>query len=133
MAALDLGFGGFLEKFEEHFGRGWTKALLTLIGLAIASVCIGIVWQYLVAPVLTFFQAPGHLESLARITLAGASIASGATIALRIYDWHQGRKLNPRATSREDLKARVKATEELLDALEAKRREELRSRRQKRD
>lgn len=48
---MDLGFGAFLERFEEHFGKGWAKFMLVLIGLAIVSVCASVVWTTLVWPI----------------------------------------------------------------------------------
>ena len=37
--AMDFGFGAFLEKFEEYFGRGMTRALMALIGIFITVFC----------------------------------------------------------------------------------------------
>jgi hypothetical protein len=48
---MDLGFGGFLEKFEDHFGGGLTKALLILIGLTVATLCGSVLWTYLLLPI----------------------------------------------------------------------------------
>ena len=128
---MDFGFDGFLSKFEEHFGKGWTRALLLVIGLAAASFCIGVIWQYLVAPVVAFLQVPGRLAAVARIAVAGATLTTGATLGLRFYDWYLGRKLSSRGRSRAALDAQIKATEALLEALD-KRAAERRDRREKR-
>jgi hypothetical protein len=53
-AVMDLGFGGFLEKFEDHFGRGWTKAFLVLIGAAVVTICASTVWALFLHPVAVF-------------------------------------------------------------------------------
>jgi len=72
-AVMDLGFGGFLEKFEDHFGRGLTKALLILIGLAVAAMCGSVIWTYLLKPIAELLPDPGNRSSeayqFAKLTL----------------------------------------------------------------
>lgn len=54
---MDLGgFGGFIEKFEEYFGRRATRWLLATMGAAIFAVCLGAVWQWLAAPIFAAFE-----------------------------------------------------------------------------
>ena len=48
---VDFGLAGFLDKFEERFGKRATTALLALIALAIASVCINTFYGMAVRPV----------------------------------------------------------------------------------
>lgn len=114
---MDFGFDGFLDKFEQHFGKFLTKLLLLLIGLAITAVCIGIIWQYLVAPVVAFFGVPGRVEAFARIVTIGAAISSGSLFALRIYDRHLSRKVAARGGTRAEIKRRIEATERRLETL----------------
>ncbi|HET9458771.1 MAG TPA: hypothetical protein VFO51_02165 [Sphingomicrobium sp.] len=56
--AMDLGFGGFLEKFENHFGSSVTKVLLVLIGLAVAVLCGSVIWAYLLLPIAQMIPDP---------------------------------------------------------------------------
>jgi hypothetical protein len=130
---MDFGFDGFLEKFEQHFGRGLTKALLLLIGLAITAACLGVIWQYLISPILAFFQVPGRSEMIAKIAVAGSTVMAGALVALRLYDWYLGRRIDRSAEAREALADRMRATEAVLDALERDRREKLKRSRELRD
>lgn len=114
---MDFGFDGFLDKFEQHFGKAATKCLLLLIGMAIAAVCIGLIWQWLISPVLTFLQAPGRMEAIGRILVAGATISTGALIAIRFYEVFLGGKLGRREAARIALNERIRVTEELTKAL----------------
>ena len=116
---MDFGFDGFLNKFEEHFGKGWTKFLLILIGLAVSSLCLGAIWRYLFSPILGFFEVPGRLEMIARIVVTGAAITSGLLIAVRTYDWLL-RKSAERLGPSETLRIRIEATERILEALKRK-------------
>ncbi len=50
---VDFGLAGFLEKFETRFGQKATTALLFLIGLAIASVCINTFYSMAIRPVFS--------------------------------------------------------------------------------
>lgn len=51
---MDFGFGAFLEKFEDHFGRAATKFLLALLGLAAVALAGSVVWNYLLEPMVAF-------------------------------------------------------------------------------
>ena len=86
-AIMDFGVDGFLDKFEKHFGALATKALLILIALAIVSVCVGAIWQWLVSPTMVFFNTPKRWAILAGLFYfglgTGAGIVSGRlTVAL---------------------------------------------------
>jgi|GEM_PF-6789741 len=50
---VDFGLAGFLDKFEERFGKKATTGLLLLIGVAIASVCINTFYSMAVRPVFS--------------------------------------------------------------------------------
>jgi hypothetical protein len=116
---MDFGLDGYLDKFEKHFGSGWTKALLILIGLAITGACLGVIWTFIVAPILGFFEVPGRLELLARILTVVASICAGSVLALRIYDWRIGRKLGSSFEEQaESIRQVNQATDELMKAIE---------------
>lgn len=131
--ALDLGVGGFLEKFEEHFGRWPTKVLLTLIGLAISAICLGVIWQYLVSPVLAFFRVPGRLLTLTQVMVGGAMISAGSVLALNIYDWYLRRKVSDRPQTRQQLQFEVKAVEKFLAEIDKKQAARIKRRQQERD
>lgn len=49
---MDLGFGAFLEKFEEHAGKSATKYLVILIGSSVALVCANLIYTMAVRPVI---------------------------------------------------------------------------------
>jgi hypothetical protein len=44
---MDFGLAGLFDRFEKDFGRPLTLALEALIGLAVASVCFGLIWGFL--------------------------------------------------------------------------------------
>ena len=46
---MDFGFGAFLEKFQEYFGKLATRILVALMGLAVCSACLGVIWKLLSA------------------------------------------------------------------------------------
>ena len=45
--AMDFGFGAFLEKFEEYYGKIATRVLVGAMGLAVFSACMSLVWKLL--------------------------------------------------------------------------------------
>lgn len=48
---MDFGFGAFLEKFEENFGKSITRILLILIGVAVFSTASSIIYNLTVRPI----------------------------------------------------------------------------------
>lgn len=50
---MDIGVGRFLEKFEEYFGRKAMGVLLFLIFLAVTSVCLRLIYNF-VDPIVSF-------------------------------------------------------------------------------
>jgi hypothetical protein len=80
---MDFGFGAILDKIEEHFGRRVTRWLLVLVGLAVAAACVGVIWTWLVAPLLAFFHSPEWQRTI--VTLALASFGIGGGIALGLF------------------------------------------------
>lgn len=50
--AMDFGLGAYLEKFEEHFGPFWTRAMLTIVGFAIVVACGSVIYTNLISPAL---------------------------------------------------------------------------------
>ncbi len=81
---MDVGFGAVLEKFEEYFGKRTTKLLLILIGLAIAAVCNGAVWQWIVSPILVFIQSPTWGKTVLSFLLASIAIGAGVSVGLML-------------------------------------------------
>ncbi len=53
---MDFGFAGFLDKFEAKFGSRVTTCLLFLIGVAIATFCVNILYTMAVDPLLSSIQ-----------------------------------------------------------------------------
>lgn len=93
---MDLGFSGVIEKFEEHWGKRLTRLLLMLVGIAIAAICMGAIWQWLVSPVLAFFRAPLWGEKLGELIWAGVTItfgiAAGGQIVAGLVQLRKNRK-----------------------------------------
>lgn len=48
---MDLGLGGFIEKFEAYLGKRATFLLLLIIGLAVASYCLDLIYRIAIKPV----------------------------------------------------------------------------------
>lgn len=49
---LDLGLAGLVQKFEDEFGKAWTRKLLGLVGFTTALICIAAAWAIL-APAIS--------------------------------------------------------------------------------
>lgn len=81
-AAMDLGFSGVIEKFEDYWGKRATGWLLFLIGLAIAAVSLGAIWQWIVSPILVFFKSPLWVNTVAALFNAALIVGAGVTIGL---------------------------------------------------
>ena len=120
---MDFGFDGFLNKFEEHFGKGWTKALLVLIGITVASLCLAVIWRYLISPIVVFYN--GNAEMIARVMTALAVVCAGAVWGLRIYDWFFARKIKRLGGYSRFLRVRIRKTEKLLEELREQERKDL--------
>jgi hypothetical protein len=114
---MDFGVDGFLDKFEKHFGELATKALLILIGLAIAAVCIGAIWQWLVSPLLIFFQTPLRLRVLLGVLTYALATALGMLVSKGLQLWLFGKG---RSEARAALRRRTEGTDRLLEALESR-------------
>ena len=57
-------FSGFLERFQEPFGRRVTDGLVGLVGLAIAAVCIKLIAISVVIPIFLIIQKFGATGTL---------------------------------------------------------------------
>lgn len=90
---MDLGFSGVIEKFEEHWGKRLTRALLMLIGLGVAAVCMGAIWEWLISPLLSFFQTPVWGETIGSLLWValtiGFGVAAGISIAASLGTWRK--------------------------------------------
>jgi hypothetical protein len=114
----DLGFSGVVEKFEEHWGKRPTRWLLLTIGLGVSAVCVGAVWQWLVAPVLTFVGSPQRSQTMWSFATAafgvGAGVALGSSFIRALSEWRWLRSLRIRIDSMEaeltTVEARVHGT-----------------------
>jgi hypothetical protein len=69
---MDFGFGSFLEKVEENFGKFVLRVLLVLIGLAVAVFCMRVIWVNAISPALDLMGAMGVWKWLASVAVAGA-------------------------------------------------------------
>jgi hypothetical protein len=79
---MDVGFGAVLEKFEEYFGKGVTRAFLILVGLAISAVCVGAIWQWLVGPLLGFLDSPQRWRTITRLSIIAFGLGAGVGIGM---------------------------------------------------
>jgi len=84
----------FLDKFEEHFGSAWTRALLVLVGLAGVSACGFVLWFALLAPVLGMILRsgpPGSAAEIAKLVsfllIAALGLGFGVNVAGKYLDW----------------------------------------------
>ena len=85
----------FLDKFEEHFGSGWTRALLVLIGLAGVSACGLVLWFALLGPLLETILGAGSSPStraeevakvIAFLMIAMLGLGFGAAVAAKYLE-----------------------------------------------
>jgi hypothetical protein len=94
----DLGFSGVVEKFEEHWGKRLTRWLLLVIGLGVAAVCVGAIWQWIVSPVLAFLQSPHRASVFWALFLALLGVGGGLSITLAIVEalvrWRRMKQVN---------------------------------------
>jgi len=92
---IDLGFGGFLEKFEQHFGSGLTKALLVVIGLAVATLCGSVIWTYLLLPLALMIPDPrsGPAYQVAKLILIVAIFLMITNQLIALFDNWVKRKI----------------------------------------
>jgi hypothetical protein len=44
---VDLGLAGLVQKFEDEFGKPWTRRLLGLIGFTTSLICVAAAWAIL--------------------------------------------------------------------------------------
>ncbi len=47
---MDFGFGTFLDKFEQFYGKWATRFLVGLIGASIVAFCLALIWSSIIAP-----------------------------------------------------------------------------------
>jgi hypothetical protein len=92
----DFGLGSLVGKYEEYFGRGVTRALLIIVGLAVVAAGVGAIWQWLISPLLTFFNTPLWGRTLISLVWTaagiGAGVAVGFLVVTALANWHRFRK-----------------------------------------
>lgn len=129
--AVDFGFGAFLEKFEEQFGRRALKALLILVSLAVAVFCCQLIWQIALGP-LTILMANALatgtiVEALVNIFWLGVALAAGIGAASQMSasfaswrDYKRGQVLLRRTVELEaELSEKVPMVENLTEEASA--------------
>jgi hypothetical protein len=52
---MDIGLDRFLEMVEKRWGRFWSGALMAVIYLGIAAICLPLIWNNLFVPIYHFF------------------------------------------------------------------------------
>lgn len=117
----DFGFGSLVGKYEEYFGQRVTRALLIVVGLAVVAVGVGAIWQWLIAPVLSFFQTPLWGRTLTQLAFAAIAIGGGVAVGLMLVaafgDWHRFRKTRAIADQAKKLIERAEDTYDNADAM----------------
>jgi len=85
-AVVDFGFSGVIEKFEEHWGKRATKALLLLIGLAVVAISLGAIWTYILGPLVMLVAEliPDHPSPHARNIAKFLTFVSVALLTVNI-------------------------------------------------
>lgn len=83
---MDLsGIGsGVLDKIEEHWGKRVSRTLSFLIALALVSVCIALIWTWLVTPILAFFKTPVWGQTLTQLALTAVAIGGGISLSFSL-------------------------------------------------
>ena len=114
---MDFGIEGFLEKFEKHFGPRATKALLLLVGLAVASVCLATIAKFLVVPVLAFFEAPQRSRVLVLFLYYCLGTGVGVSAGWALMSLLGRHRTFPSRAAVEALAERDETTRELMAAL----------------
>ncbi|MBL0965475.1 MAG: hypothetical protein IBJ05_01310 [Blastomonas sp.] len=97
---MDFGFGAFLEKFEERFGRRITSLMLMLIGAAVIVTCIALIVNQAVLPIADAVKAAISLPETKLFsegfitTFIGALVGflAGGAGPVMIYLWIMKRR-----------------------------------------
>lgn len=94
--AVDVSFG-LAEKFEEYFGYRLTRAMLLIVSVAVAGVCMGIIWEWLVIPLLHFFRTPFSWQTIGALVWVSVTIGVGVCAGVWAVDamrqWQHARRL----------------------------------------
>jgi hypothetical protein len=109
---MDFGFGTFLEKFEEHFGKWPLRILLLLVGLAVALFCADMIWNLALGPVVKNIVSGGFAEGLSFALWTGIAWFFGFSITMLIATsltkWRHKRALRRMLDRTEALDAQMK-------------------------
>lgn len=94
---VDFGFGSFLEKFEEHFGKWPIRFLLLLIGLTATLACGKLIWEIALGPLIDAITKAGLVVTALKAFWMGVAFAAGCAAASGFYvaysKWRIGRSL----------------------------------------
>jgi hypothetical protein len=102
---MDFGLNRFLEMFEERFGRRLTTALLALMGLAVASVSVSLIYANIALPAWQFLTAlyfalklpsspsPNFLDLVGKVGSGVAAVLAVVLMVVRVLEYMETRRL----------------------------------------
>ena len=107
---MDFGFGAFLEKFEEHFGKRASKGLVLLIGLCVALFCGQMIWTIALGPAVSLATQAMSRGNVWQILInvawtaifAAFGLGLGSFITASFARWHAVRRLKKTMFSAEE-------------------------------
>lgn len=100
---MDLGISGFIDKFEQYFGKYLTFVLLLLLGIAIASVCTNIILTFTLKPLFSFivyamstniFDEEFYLKFAINISNTLIFVVFGVIIVSNIFTFLLNRRID---------------------------------------
>lgn len=92
---------GFIDKFEEHWGKGLTKALLGFAALVAITAGLGIAWAFF-APIFDWAQNTAEgagytylaVKALTLVTAVGVVFSTGTVLSQMISTRAREREFN---------------------------------------
>ncbi len=97
---LDLGLAGLVQKFEDEFGRKWTRRILALIGATVIVLCLGVLYSFtkpIIVHLATLYLENAQAKQLMNFFFGIFFILGTASMASLIADAFDGRHLRKEA------------------------------------